>query len=127
MHSSLPVLAVAAIFSTAVSALPPINVGSYTFPSGGQTVVWDASISSTSACGNHTIVAGSDGGPLPPKCGTAFTFEGIANLTLICAEDGYTVTGVAQGGVQVETCTDGAYDGTFCDDGVELTQEAACA
>ncbi|KAL1875505.1 hypothetical protein Plec18167_005441 [Paecilomyces lecythidis] len=107
-------------------ALPSINLGSYTFPSGGQLIAWDASISSKEACNQHSIVTGSDGGPAPPRCGTAFTLDGISDLSLTCLSDGETIVGVALNGTQVETCSSVAVDGTYCTDGVELTQTYAC-
>ncbi|GAD95554.1 hypothetical protein PVAR5_4198 [Paecilomyces variotii No. 5] len=123
-YTTLALLATTA-FSMA-SALPSINLGSYTFPSGGQLIAWDASISSSDACNQHTIVTGSDGGPAPPRCGTDFTLDGISKLSLTCASDGETITGVALNGTLVETCSSVNADGTFCEDGVELTQMYAC-
>lgn len=110
-----------------VLALPPINLGSKTFPSGYQFVAWDASISNKDACNNNVIITGSDGGPAPPICGTPFSIDGVNDLTLTCAEDGYTVTGINQGGVPIETCTLFDDEGTYCTDGVELGQEYKCA
>jgi hypothetical protein len=125
MHTSTLALLAATTFGLA-SALPNINLGFYTFPSGGQFVAWDASISSSAACNNHVIVTGSDGGPAPPRCGTDFTLEGISGLSLTCLSDGSTVTGVNLNGAQVETCSSVSVDGTYCTDGVELTQAYAC-
>lgn len=120
-----PIIATFLTFTSLAFALPPINLGSKTFPSGGQFVAWDASIPDTEACNNNVIITGSDGGPAPPRCGTPFSIDGVNDLTLTC--DGFTITGINQGGVPVETCTPFNNGGTFCTDGVELTQEYACA
>lgn len=119
-------IALLATSVTSVLALPSINLGFNTFPSGGKFVAWDASISEKEACSNNVMITGSDGGPAPPRCGTPFSLEGIDGLTLTCLSDNSTVTGINQNGVQVEACEPVFDEGTACTAGVELTQAYAC-
>ena len=118
--------------ATSTSTIPPLNLAFRTFPSGGQFVAFDPSLitsngSYAAACSNDTIITGSDGGPAPPRCGTAFTFEGVGGLSLLYAKDGYTPIGVVQAEILEENCVSKPLPGQFCEDGVELTQRFACS
>jgi hypothetical protein len=110
-------------------SLPSIDIGSYSTPSGGQTVAWAANTALQDVCsGNRAVITGSDGGCAAPLCGTQFALNGIENLSLACEADGVTVNGINQNGTLTWECfpPTPASQGYACADGVELTQTYGC-
>lgn len=120
----------------------PITLGWLAYSHGHEIVAWtpthttmgDACNTNTNATRTAVVQAVNSNFPSNPLCGHEFALEGVAGLSLLCADSAENgeaasqVTAVATNGEKTHECVDIPLNiyGTSCGVGTSIWQEYAC-